>query len=61
MNKQPIQEYMYSDLRLSEVALLRTARRAQYLAKTTGTTIVVGNNGVIEHLLPTPEESSTQK
>lgn len=50
MNKQPIGQARDNDLRLSEAALLRAARRARELAMSTGTAIVVSRNGVIEHI-----------
>lgn len=34
--------------------MLRALQRAHAVAKTTGTTIVVSHNGVIEHLTPNP-------
>lgn len=40
------------DIRLSQVALERAVQRAHALAKATNTTIVVSNNGVIEHRQP---------
>ena len=52
MNKRPIEEAEDRDLRLSQVALQRAARRARELAATTGTALVVSRNGVIEHLSP---------
>ncbi|GAA4031726.1 hypothetical protein GCM10022212_33110 [Actimicrobium antarcticum] len=61
MNKQPIEQARDRDLRLSQVALQRAAHRAHDLAKTTGTTIVVSHDGVIEHLNPEPREDTTQK
>lgn len=61
MNKQPIEQAHDHDLRLSQAAMQRAARRAHDLAKATGTAIVVSHNGVIEHLQPTYQEHSTQK
>ena len=52
MNKQPIEQALDSDLRLSKAALLRAAQRARELAMSTGTAIVVCRNGVIEHIKP---------
>jgi hypothetical protein len=52
MNKQPIEQAHDRDLRLSQQALQRAAQRANDVAKSTGTTIVVSRNGVIEHLAP---------
>jgi hypothetical protein len=58
MNKQPIDQAHDRDLRLSHVALQRAAQRAHDLAKTTGTTIVISRDGVIEHLKPQSQEIS---
>jgi hypothetical protein len=52
MNHQPIENARDADLRLSEVALQRAARRAREIAAKTGTTIVISRNGVIEHVKP---------
>jgi hypothetical protein len=54
MNKRPIEQANDSDLRHSRIAILRAVQRAHDVAKTTGTTIVVSHNGVIEHLTPNP-------
>ena len=59
MNKQPIDQAHDRDLRLSHVALQRAVQRAHDLAKTTGTTIVISRDGVIEHLKPQSQEIST--
>jgi hypothetical protein len=61
MNKQPIEQAMDRDLRLSNVAMQRAAQRAQDLAKATGTTIVISHDGVIEHLTPKPQEKLSPK
>jgi dephospho-CoA kinase len=61
MNKQPIEQAMDRDLRLSQVAMQRAAQRAHDVAKATGTSIVISSNGVIEHLKPQAQEVSTQK
>ncbi len=61
MNKQPIEQAMDRDLRLSQVAMQRAAQRAQDLAKATGTAIVISHDGVIEHLTPKPHEISALK
>jgi hypothetical protein len=61
MNKQPIEQAQDRDLRLSQIALQRAAQRAHDLAKTTGTTIVVSRDGVIEHLTPGPRDATAQK
>jgi hypothetical protein len=55
MNHQPIENARDADLRLSEVALQRAARRARKIAARTGTTIVISRNGVIEHVRPDVE------
>lgn len=52
MNNLPINQALDSDLRLSQQALERAAKRAHELARATGTFIVVSRNGVIEHLTP---------
>ena len=61
MNKQPIEQAMDRDLRLSQVAIQRAAQRAHDLAKATGTTIVISHDGVITHMKPEPQEISMQK
>ncbi|QJD99444.1 hypothetical protein HH212_04920 [Massilia forsythiae] len=55
MNKRPIEQAHDPDLRLSQIAMQRAAKRAYDLARMTGTTIVVSHHGIIEHL--TPESS----
>lgn len=55
MNHQPIENARDADLRLSEVALQRAARRAREIAARTGTMIVISRNGVIEHVKPEVE------
>lgn len=55
MNHQPIEYARDADLRLSEVALQRAARRAREIAARTGTRIVISRNGVIEHMKPEGE------
>ena len=60
MNKQPIESARDADLRLSPQAMQRAARRARELATQTGTAIVISRDGVIEHIRPQPEPSSTQ-
>jgi hypothetical protein len=52
MNHQPIENARDADLRLSEVALQRAARRAREIAARTGTRIVISRHGVIEHVKP---------
>lgn len=59
MNKQPIDQAKDRDLRLSEIAMQRAAKRAQEIAKATGTSIVISRNGVIQHI--TPQAQETQK
>jgi hypothetical protein len=61
MNKQPIEQAVDRDLRLSEVAMKRAAQRARDLANATGTTIVVSYDGIIEHLKPGSRDLPTQK
>lgn len=58
MNKQPIDQAKDRDLRLSEIAMQRAAKRAQELAKATGTSIVISRNGVIQHITPQAQETS---
>jgi hypothetical protein len=60
MNKQPIEQAMDRDLRLSQVAMQRAAQRAHDVAKATGTSIVVSHDGVIEHLKPQAQEISSK-
>ena len=60
MNKQPIEAARDADLRLLPQAMQRAARRARELATQTGTAIVISRDGVIEHIHPQPEPSSTQ-
>lgn len=52
MNKQSIEAARDADLRLSQQAMQRAARRAHELAAQTGTAIVVSHNGVIEEIWP---------
>ncbi len=52
MNKQSIEAARDADLRLSQHAMQRAARRAYELAAQTGTAIVVSHNGVIEQIRP---------
>ena len=52
MNKQSIEAARDADLRLSQQAMQRAARRAHELAAQTGTAIVVSHNGVIEQIRP---------
>jgi hypothetical protein len=60
MNKQPLEQAVDRDLRLSQVAMQRAAQRARDLAEATGTSIIVSHDGVIEHLNPkSPEIPST--
>jgi hypothetical protein len=52
MNKRSIDTARDPDLRLSYQALLRAAQRARAVALQTGTPIVIGRNGVVEHVDP---------
>ena len=52
MNKLPLHAARDSDLRLSQVAMLRAAQRAREIAAATGTAIVISRNGVVEWLNP---------
>ncbi len=52
MNKRPIETARDVDLRLSQQAIQRAARRARELAAQTGTAIVVIDDGVIKHIDP---------
>ena len=61
MNKQPIEQARDRDLRLSQPAMQRAAKRAHDLARTTGTAIVVSHDGVIEHLTPKTQDSPMPK
>lgn len=61
MNKQPIAQAIDRDLRLSQVAIQRAAKRAEDLAKATGTAIVISHDGIIQHLIPKSQETTTQK
>ncbi len=55
MNAQPISTAKDRDLRLSEVALQRAAKKAREVAVQTGTHVVVSRNGRVEYLsLETP-------
>lgn len=61
MNKAPIDQANDQDLRLSQVALQRAALRAHDLAKATGTTIVISNHGIIEHVQPETRAGESRK
>jgi len=52
MNKEPIENAIDADLRLSKAALLRAARRAHELAAQTGTCIVIREYGVLRKVWP---------
>jgi LDH2 family malate/lactate/ureidoglycolate dehydrogenase len=52
VNTQPIEQARDADLRMSQTAMQRAARRARELARETGTAIVVSRDGVIEHIMP---------
>jgi len=58
MNDSPIETARDADLRLSQQALHRAARRARELAARTGTSIVVSRGGVMEHITPQLEPLS---
>ena len=60
MNTRPIDLARDADLRLSQQALQRAARRARELAMQTGTAIVVSHGGVIEQIPPGPAEPEQQ-
>ena len=57
MNNKPIEQARDDDLRLSMVALLRAAKRAREIARSTGTFVVIGREGVVEHLRPETMEA----
>ena len=59
MNKQPIEQALDRDLRLSAAAMQRAAQRARDVANATGTALVISRNGVIEHLMPKTPETHT--
>ena len=59
MNKRPIAQAHDADLRHSVAAIERAAQRARELARSTGTSIVVSRNGVIELLDPDAPELDT--
>ncbi|WP_146204349.1 hypothetical protein [Massilia glaciei] len=61
MNKLPIDLAHDRDLRLSQKAMERASQRAHDLAKSTGTSIVISRNGVIEHLTPTSRDKPAGK
>jgi hypothetical protein len=52
---KPVEQACDADLRLSPQALLRAAQRARELAARTGTAMVVGHDGVVEHIEPQPQ------
>lgn len=52
MNEKPINGASDADLRGTQLALERAALRARELAVSTGTAIVVMNNGIMEHIDP---------
>jgi LDH2 family malate/lactate/ureidoglycolate dehydrogenase len=59
MTVKPISGSRDPDLRLSQIAMERAARRARELAVRTGTALVVVRNGVVEHISPEPKLSGT--
>ena len=52
MNPKPIEEAHDIDLRNSNIAIKRAARKARDVAMETGTSLVISKNGVIMHLSP---------
>lgn len=61
MNKRPIEQARDKDLRLSAIALQRAVQRAHDVAYSTGTTVVVSQNGIVEHRIPQPTVDRTSK
>ena len=59
MNMKPIESARDADLRSSQPAMQRAARRARELAARTGTAIIVSHNGVIEQIRPEPERMTS--
>jgi hypothetical protein len=55
MNMKSIDLAQDPDLRSSQTAMQRAARRARELAATTGTAVIVSHNGVIERIVPEPQ------
>lgn len=49
-NGLPLERALDADLRATHAAMLRAARRAHELARSTGTAIVIFRNGVVQHL-----------
>lgn len=60
MNERSIEQARDADLRLSIVALERSARRARELAASTGTALIVARNGVIERIEPKVDSSAAE-
>jgi hypothetical protein len=62
MNKHGIETARSKDLRLSRDALERAARRAEEVARQTGTDLIVAEKGVLRRISPSgpdaPEPSS---
>lgn len=52
MNKQPLSGAQDADLRASQAAMERAAKRARQIAAQTGTELVFSRGGVVEHVLP---------
>jgi len=52
MNPLPISQAQDADLRLSPLAMARAALRARELAARTGTKLIYGHDGVVEHIRP---------
>jgi len=57
---RPIETASNTDLRGSWLALQRAAVRARQIAAQTGTALVVVRNGVLEHVYPQPETTTTR-
>jgi hypothetical protein len=58
MNPKPISQSTDADMRHTQAALERAARRAREIAAQTGTAIVISRKGIIEHIYPTPSTAS---
>ncbi len=54
MNTKAIYLARDPDLRASQIAIQRAARRAREVAATTGTALIVSHNGVIERIVLNP-------
>jgi len=51
MNMKSIDQAQDPDLRSSQAAMQRAARRARELAAATGTAVIVSRNGVVERIV----------